>query len=502
LIEKILQFAKENEMLPEYGLVLVCVSGGADSMCLLEAMRHISYEQNLTIAVAHYNHELRGEESDRDETFVLEICETHGIPFYSGRGDVSAYAKRQGLSIEEAARDMRYDFFYETAEKTGAQRIATAHTADDNAETMLINLIRGAGGNGMSGIPPVRDNVIRPLLRISRDEVMNFIDDRDILYVEDSTNSLDIYTRNKIRHSIIPVIREINPRFNEAAATAAELFRADEEFITDIADLFILECCIGLTADAADLAVLPFSVGSRVVRKLYALGAAGEAKLLSDTASQEEIMETGSSYRGSGAPSLSHKHVKAVLELCENDSPSASLSLPGMTVSREYERIVFNAGLKVEDEEFAPVYPADGDSLIILGLGLKITCKSGVYDDNIHGAPLTGAEDPVTERNVIKKQKIDKSFTSFLFKSAEICGKITVRPRREGDSIRLNGQSGTKTLKKLFIEKRIPVRKRALIPVISDDEGVLGIYRLGLGDRAAPEHGDQVLHIKIEEIPR
>jgi len=303
----------------------------------------------------------------------------------------------------------------------------------------------------MSGIPPVRGKVIRPLLHVSRDEIMAFLEEREIPYVEDSTNDLDIYTRNKVRRSIIPLIREINPRFSEAACSAAELFRADEDFIGDIADLFVLDCCIGLTANAADLAVLPFSVSSRVIRKLY-------------------------------GGNLSFNHVKDVLLLCEGDNPSASISLPGMTVYREYDRVIFDAEPKQNEDKFAPVYPTMGNSFIILGPGLKITCKSIIYSDSIN------------------KCGINTSFTSFLFKSVDICGKIAVRPRREGDSIRLSGQGGTKTLKKLFIEKKIPVRKRAFVPVISDDEGVLGIYGLGIGDRAVPGPGDQAVQIDFEEI--
>jgi len=447
----VLEYANEYEMLPESGLVLICVSGGADSMCLLEVMRHISYDSGFSVAVAHYNHKLRGDESDRDETFVMDICENHGIAFYSGRGDVGSYAKNHGLSIEEAARDMRYEFFFDTASITDAVRIATAHNMDDNAETIIINLTRGTGTNGMSGIPPVRDTVIRPLLHITRDEVMAFINERGIPYVEDSTNELDIYTRNKVRNAIIPLIKEINPRFSEAASTAAEIFRADEEFVSDIADLFIQDCCVGLTANAADIAVLPFSVSSRVIRKLY-------------------------------GGNLSFNHVKDVLALCAGDNPSAGLSLPGMIVYREYERVIFDAKPTDTDDEFAPVYPTAGNSFIILGLGLKITCKSEIYDNNMN------------------KSEINTSFTTFIFKSIDICGKISVRSRSEGDFIKLKGQSGTKTIKKLFIEKRIPVRKRNLIPLICDDEGVLGIYKVGVGSRAAPKAGDTCTVIIFEEV--
>ncbi|MCL2819455.1 MAG: tRNA lysidine(34) synthetase TilS [Oscillospiraceae bacterium] len=451
LISKVLDYSDEYGMLPESGLVLLCVSGGADSMCLLEVMRHISYESGFSIAVAHYNHLLRGEESDRDETFVMEICEDHGIPFYSGRGDVANFAKKRGFSIEEAARNMRYEFFFNTAELTGAERIATAHTMDDNAETMILNLARGAGANGMSGIPPVRDTVIRPLLHVSRNEVIAFIKEREIPFVNDSSNSLEIHTRNKVRRSIIPLIKDINPRFNEAASAAAEIFRADEEFISEIANIFIHDCCVGLTTEASGLAVLPFSVSSRVIRKLY-------------------------------GGNLSFNHVKDVIALCAGDNPSASLSLPGMVVYREYSRVIFDEKPKDSDNEFAPVYPTTGNSFIILGLGLRITCKAVVYSENM------------------SKLEINKEFTTFVFKTIDICGKISVRSRREGDSVKLIGQSGTKTLKKLFIEKRIPVRKRSLIPVICDDEGVLGVYKIGAGARAAPMPGDPVTMIIFEEI--
>ena len=225
--------------------------------------------------------------------------------------------------------------------------------------------------------------------------------------------------------------------------------------------------------EASALAVLPFSVSSRVIRKLYG-----------------ETHHSGGSSHGGGSShsggSLSFNHVKDVLVLCMSDNPSASLSLPGMVVYREYDRVIFDAKPKETDEEFAPVYPTVGNSFIILGLGLKITCKSVICDDNMY-KNKTG-------------DRINTSFTTFVFKSIDICGKISVRSRREGDLIRLKGQSGTKTLKKLFIEKRIPVRKRNLIPVICDEEGVLGIYKTGTGDRAVPKPGDSAIMIIFEEI--
>ena len=444
LLDKLLNFADEFDMLPETGTVLCCVSGGADSMCLLDALLHIAPARGFTVAAAHFNHRLRGAESDRDEMFTRDYCTARGVPFYSACGDVNAYAREHGLGIEEAARDCRYAFFHKTAQTINACRIATAHTADDNAETMLMNFTRGAGTLGLCGIPPVRGIIIRPMLRISKAQVVAWNEERGVPCVEDSTNSLDIYTRNKIRHVVMPVLQELNPRFDDAVSTSAELLRIDEEYLSELAEEFVRVNCARNTASAAELSALPKAVSTRVVRKLC-------------------------------FGSLSYKHVNAVLELCRSGGVSGSLSLPGMTVRREYDTIVFGAG--EQPDGFAPITPVPGQTAIIPGLSLKMSCKSVVCSANII--------------------KINKSLTSFYFKSNDLCGNIIVRPRREGDEIRLSGQR--KSLKKLFIEHRIPRVKRGLVPVVADDEGVLAVYGIGIGQRAVPQPGDTALQIDFEK---
>jgi len=440
LLTKLLKFADEFDMLPDSGTVLVCVSGGADSMCLLDALLSVAGERGFTVASAHYNHRLRGAESERDEEFVREFCQKRGVPFYCGVGDVRAYAEDMGLGIEEAARDMRYEFFQKTARDTDALRIATAHTMDDNAETVIMNLTRGAGARGLSGIPPVRGNIVRPMLGVSRDECLQYIAERGLEYVEESSNSLEFYTRNKIRRIVMPVLKESNPRVCEAMAASAALFRSDEEFLTETADGFIKDYCDGSAADAAALLALHPAVSARVVRSLY-------------------------------GGNLSHRHVSAVLELCGGDNPSVRLSLPGMTVYREYNKLVFGGDSCADG--FAPVYLTDGFCAEIEGIGLKISCKETVCDD-----------------------RINKSLTSFLFKCDDLYGKISVRPRADGDLIKLPG--GTKSLKKLFIERRVPRRLRPVTPVIADESGVLAVYGIAQGQRAVPEAaGARALEIKF-----
>ena len=489
ILEKIIKFADKYEMFPSSGIILVGVSGGADSMALLEALLEISPERGFTVNVAHFNHRLRGDESLRDLEFVRDYCAARSVPFYTDSGDVKVYAAESSLSVEEAAREMRYGFFCAAAVETGAASIATAHTADDNIETMILNLARGAGAAGLSGIPPIREmrnsefqipnsgaalpRIIRPILRVSRDEVMSFVTERGIPFVEDSTNALEIYTRNRVRRTVIPVIKEINPKYTEAAAAAAELLRVDDEYLSALADEFIIEHCkiSPMRQERSPCPTPQFSnLNSQFGREAITVGAGELAEL--------SLAISGRVIRRLCGGKASYSHVKAILELCKKNDPSARLSLPGMVVYREYDSIVFAEGADDETEGFEPVYPADGECLVIPELEMKLSCKSVIYDGILCN--------------------VNKSVTFFLFKKNDICGRIIVRPRREGDKVRFIGQNATKTLKKLFIEKRVPERKRSLIPVIADDSGVLAVYGLGIGDRAIPEPGEPAVQIEFE----
>ncbi|SHI07577.1 tRNA(Ile)-lysidine synthase [Sporobacter termitidis DSM 10068] len=447
LLQKITDFAGRHGMLPPKGLVLAAVSGGADSMCLLQALIELSEKAGFTVAAAHFNHLLRGAESDGDEAFVARFCLERGIPCHTERGDVRGASAARGLGIEAAARELRYDFFGRTAEKTSAARIATAHTADDNAETVLLNLTRGAGAGGLSGIPPRRGKIIRPMLTVTRGEVLDFLASRSVPFVEDASNSLDIYNRNKIRHHVVPVLRDINPRFAESVASGAALLREDDDYLNGLAAQYIAAHSDGAALDARALLALPRPVSGRVIRKL------------------------------AGAP-LSARHVADVLELCARTAPSGEISLPSGTVHREYGRIVFNR--PPDGGDFEPVVLRAGASAVLPELGLAATCRKKSCSSQ-------------------NSEKINNSFTTFLFKYASVCGNIVIRPRKTGDKIELFGGNGTKTLKKLFIEKRIPARRRALIPVIADDNGVLAVYGIGFDVRTSCKAGDTTLEINFKE---
>ena len=220
--------------LPRGSTVYSGLSGGADSVCLLLVLSELCPRYGLSLAAVHVNHNLRGEESDRDQHFCEELCRRKNIPLSVFSVDVASYANRTGLSTETAARELRYRAFADAAGKDGY--IATAHNLNDNAETVIFNMTRGTGLKGLCGIPPVRDNIIRPLLGVTRAEIEDYLKDNGQDHVTDSTNLTEDYSRNKIRKNVIPVLCEINSGFLHNIAGMTESLREDEYCLENISD--------------------------------------------------------------------------------------------------------------------------------------------------------------------------------------------------------------------------------------------------------------------------
>ena len=313
-------------MLPPGCRVLCALSGGADSVCLLGALYELREKLGFSLLAAHYNHNLRGEESLRDENFVRNLVNTRfpEVELHISGGDVAARAAECGTGLEETAREMRYAFLQETARNTGAHRIATAHTADDNAETVLLHLARGTGLQGLTGIAPMRGNIIRPLLTSTRQEVEAFLSTNGLPHVEDSSNSDDSFARNRVRHQVIPVLEHLYPGFSRRLTENSAHLRADARYLAEEADQLTaqsVETEDGLSVSAALLAQAPTPIALRAVRQLLARLRAGD-----DTCA---------------AP-----HLEAVLALCRSDSPSGEVHLPdGLLAFREYDTLHLTAAL-------------------------------------------------------------------------------------------------------------------------------------------------------------
>ena len=416
--------------------LLCAVSGGADSMCLL----YLLYSGGYDVTAAHFEHGVRGEESLRDAAFVEGWCRERGIPFVLGHGDAPKYAAEHGLSLEEAARELRYAFLFQTAKELGADRILTAHNRDDNAETLLFNLVRGSGAAGLCGIPRARGSVLRPLLGTGRAEIEACLRENAVPHVEDSTNQSDDYTRNLIRHRIMPLLREINPRFSEAASRTAALLDRDEAFLSGLAADFLARELRDGSLSLAALNALHPAVASRAVRRLF--------------------------------PGLSMERCEAVLDFCRG-SEYGLLQLPGRTLRREQGRLYLASD---RETRIPPRRLIPGGSLEIPELGLRAESARCRYEGEIH----------------------DLFKTSYL-KCEIVSNGLFLTGRFPGDTIRPKGRGVSKKLSALFKEAGYTKAERDACLILRDEKGPLLVRGLAIDERAAPQIGEEAIKITFVE---
>ena len=420
--------------------VLCAVSGGADSMCLL----HLLSAAGIDVVAAHFEHGIRGEESLRDAAFVESYCAENGIPCVIGHGDVPAFAAEKSLGIEEAARQLRYAFLLSAAEHHGCELIATAHNADDNAETLVFNLTRGSGTAGLRGIPARRGSIVRPLLGVTRQQIEQYLAENGVPHVEDSTNQSDDYTRNLIRHRIIPALKEINLRFTEAAGRASRLTAQDDDCLCAMAKDYIRDNYKNASLPLESLRALHPAVSSRVLRELLGTG-------------------------------LAMEHIEAVLRFIRG-SEYKQLSIPGRTLRCEQGRLYFGTETRspLPDRELIP-----GERLLLPEAGLILDTQILVYNGEVN----------------------DLFKTSYL-KYEMIPSALLCTGRRPGDRLRPVGRGCTKTLKALFTEAGYTQAQRDTTPVIRDDSGILAVCGLAVDERAVPQPGEKALKLSFTIIDK
>ena len=420
---------------PHGGRVLCAVSGGLDSMCLLDYMTR---QPGFSVGAAHFNHQLRGAEADRDEAFVRDYCGKRRIPFVSGSGDTRALAEREGLSTEEAARRLRYDFLNKAAEDGGYDAILTAHHADDNAETVLLNLIRGTGSAGLAGIPQVRGNICRPFLRIPRAELAAYAAAHDIPHVEDSTNQdPGAAARNALRSTVMPVLRQLNPKCAENIARTSAILREESDALESMARGLmnqVKELPDGVSVPCLMLTDVPQAVAERAVLQLLA--------------------QTGGHRRD-----LSAAHVLAVLDLARGRG--AEVSLPyGLTARRKkYSLEIIRRPARTGEQPIAV-----GDTVVFRETAVRL---SG--EDAPGALPLSLPEGAV----------------------------LTVTPWRPSDWLRLPGSRGPRSFKRLCAERGLTPEERDAIPVLRVGEAHAADPVFGVQPDFAPCPGGQTVFVKF-----
>ena len=407
----------QYDMIPSGTRVLCGLSGGADSVSLVVCLQELGYD----ICACHLHHGLRGAQADADAEFCRRLCEAHGIDFRLGHCDAAAEAQRQKVSVETAARQLRYDFFTRCAAELGAQRIATAHTADDNLETMLFHLIRGTGSAGLSGIPPVRDNIIRPLLAVERRQVEAFLREHGQDWCTDATNLDDSCTRNRIRHHVIPALRDIEPAAARHALETANLLRQDNACLDRMAAVQ------GTQLEAEALLCLPEALQGRQIRQLL---------------------------EQSGTPmgEISAKHIRAVGALARKKR--GSVSLPG-------GRQAVRRGKVVAVEKTAAPVPE-------IRLEPEKPMRFGAY----------------TVQFTRKISDIHSSFKLYPISCDTIkLSDLSVRTWQRDDRMTLPGARGARSLKRLYAERGIAPDVRDTLPILCC-EGNL-VVAAGIGTEQA-----------------
>jgi len=411
-------------------------------MCLLHYLWSSAEERKIEVFAAHYDHQLRGLESARDRTFVRDWCRDREIPCAIESGAVMEYARQNHMGLEEAGRVLRYRFLEKTAEEMGCDLIATAHNADDNLETVLLNMTRGCGLNGLCGIPVKRGKVIRPLLGTTRSEILQYLEEQHLEHVEDSSNRDEDYSRNKIRGQVVPLLREINPAVVKNVQRMTRILRSEEEVLEQQAEECLDRAADGENLRSEILREVPEPVAARVLKKF-----------LNQT--------------------LDEKSVRKILEMTEQteyrqlDVPRARIVLEHGRLSSAPEEV-----RKIPDREIVI-----GQKCPVPEAGLEITAEITENENEIH-----------------------QTLNTFYFKCESINGTLFCTSWKDGDRIRLAERKCTKKLKALFDEAGLTKQQKMTIPVIRDEKSVVAVGGFGISEYAEASPGDRAIKITISKM--
>ena len=456
-------YERFEETITKYNMidkgVIACVSGGADSICMLYLLFDYCRKHDVDLVCAHFNHCIRGKESDSDMEFVKDVCKKLGIKLYCELGDVPSLAKKLNKGIEETARIARYEFFEKVAKETG-YRICVAHNRDDRIETVIHNILRGTSIDGLKGIPYTRGNIIRPMLDISRKKIEEFLSQNNIEFKVDSTNADVTYTRNRIRHNIIPFLESEYGSIKESIIRLSDLSMEDSEFLNSVAYEKALECIIpdsNVKIDTARYSKYHVAIRGRILK----------------IALSQLIDKNGRHFFEAGK-GIEMSIIKRVDEFALSGYSGKHVDVSkGVVARKEYDALIFAFDEDVQNEQSDYYFTHEvvsGNSFdkeLLKDMG----CACFDYD------------------KLLKEVNMDQ---------------LEIRTRQEGDIFRPFGFRGTKKLKKFFIDEKIPVSERNKIMLLAHENNILWIPNLRISNVAPIDKNTQNviifrLHYKILE---
>lgn len=461
MIEKVLENIKNYNMINKGDKVLVALSGGPDSVSLIHSLNRLKHELDIEICAAHVNHCLRGEDSDKDEQYVIELCNNMGITLFNTKVDVRAYEKKHGVSCEVAGRNLRYEFFNKIKTEHNIQKIALAHNANDQAETLLMRIMRGTGLEGLCGIRAIRENLyIRPIINITRSEIESYCEEEKLNPRIDKTNLQNIYTRNKVRLELIPYIEK---NFNEdiigALNRLAYNIQMDNEILEKLSKEYYERYC-DVNENKVIISKEAFkehhSILTRIIRKAL-------TSLTGDTYNFEK------------------NHIYSVIELQSNSTGKKVMLPKDIIAYNNYGdlHIAYSKGFTKNEDNICREYNLIiGQSNYISNEGIIISLE-------------------ILNREDISISKSNKYLKYFDYEKVE--GDIKLRYKRHGDQFKPLGMRGTKTLKKTFIDMKVDKDLRDRVPLICFKDEIAWIvgYRVSESFKVT-EHTKKILEIKVE----
>lgn len=424
---------EEYKMLSPKDVVVVGVSGGPDSIALLHILYSLKEEYDLTLFVVHLNHMLRGEEAEQEAGFVAALAKKWGLSCRVLKKDVRKISIEKGLSIEEAGHKVRHEIFRQVGQEIGAHKLALGHHADDRAETVLIHLIQGSGLQGLASMPPTADWIIRPLAKVFKTEIINYCQANNLTYYLDQSNEEPVYLRNKVRLNLLPYLRkEFNPQIVEALLRLEDIVVPENQYLNIESAQALDNILIGrekgvLILNKDKLTQNHLAIQRRVIRKAYNL-------LRPEN------------------QGLSFIHVEQILDLIGSNQGSKQLNLPqGIILKVVYNRLeLIDSRLKPEKEK-----------------------KFFSFSWDIPGIVEWG-ENKILKGTFLKsKPDITKEFLEVVLDGDKITTPLVVRSRKPGDRLRPLGMKGTKKVKDVFIDKKIPKEIRDLIPIVCSGEDII-----------------------------
>lgn len=444
--EQIVEHYGEEKM-----TLIVAVSGGSDSMALLFLLKDITFSHPIKIVAAHLNHMLRGKESDSDEELVRKICKKLNVPCEVEHVDIKSLAKKQHASLEEAGRNARKTFFFQLKERYGADMIATAHHRDDNVETILMHMIRGASLRGLSGMNILHKGTIRPLLDFSKEEIETYCKIKNIPFRRDKSNSDTRFTRNYIRHIVIPAIEKLNPRFREHLHEKSFAFAEMDELMAGFALDFMKQWC----QFAPKEIICPIEA----VKSIH-------------PAIQRSVIQSAYEIFHGSTEGLESEHINDILELMQKGKTGTEKMFgQRLRVEISYGKIVF--------QKEKPNEARDSKDM----------------NEDVIALPMPGEID-FSGRRIVTR--IHKSLPKKMKKNAVYIGltgkneRFFIRSVKAGDRFRPIGMEGSKKIQDFFVDKKIPRHIRKNIPIIVDREGnIMAVGLLRVDKRADPHQGPE-----------